>query len=442
MAALISMALLTGCVTWLYEREQPLLRPEIPVEQVPIYRPTQPVKDIPPGQTNGDKPLAVKIAAVTPSTLPVKPIPVPSPSIPEPSGTPRTAHADGAGRLAAGGLPDLTYRDAMLTEDMTWHGEVLIEGALTVAPQSTLTIEQGTIIRFGGRGEKSVSDGTLLLYGRIVAKGSPGKPILFTSRFARPTAGDWQGITMLGSEKKNILENCRIEGAETGLDSSFSTVTLKNVQFSRCGTGARMRDSLLLTTGGGANACITGLHLLDSEVEVRDGEFTGNRQGVVAERGSLYIAGGTFNRNDLDAVKTSESRVRLAGGSYGVNGTALTLVLSQGSISGAKINGNAGYGISLSGSRMKVFGNEIARNGGAGIVVGDGKGVAWNNSIVDNGDYDLVNTGTEEFKAMGNWWGNADIFVIDKRIHDTRNETGRGRVIVAPVLTAPPRISP
>ena len=345
---------------------------------------------------------------------------------------------DPSRRLVAGPSPDLTYHDAVLTEDVTWRGLVQVEGIVTVAPQATLSVEQGTVVRFGGKSDATGHGAYLLVYGRVVAKGLQEKPILFSSPFVQPSAGDWQGIVLLGSEKKNLLEHCRVEGAETGLDTSYSNIILKNVQFSRCLTGARFRDTIAITAGGGASGCIVGFHLLDSEAELHDLSISGNRQGVIVERSSLYLSGGTFTRNDLEALKITESRVRIDGGAFTANGTGLTFIAAQGSLTGARIWENADFGILLKDSRVKVVGAEILKNGGTGIIVTDGKGTAWGNAIVGNGEFDLVNKGAEEFMAMGNWWGTADLASIDKRIYDRHMDNGVGRVLYNPVLGGKP----
>jgi len=345
---------------------------------------------------------------------------------------------DPSRRPAAGPSPDLTYRDAVLTEDVTWRGVVQVQGIVTVAPQATLSVEQGTVVRFGGKGDTTGRGAHLLVYGRVVAKGIREKPILFSSHFAKPTAGDWQGIVLLGSEKKNLLEYCRVEGAETGLDVSYSNITLKNVQFSRCLTGARFCDTVAVTAGGGASGCIVGLHLLDSEAEIDDSSVSGNRQGIIVDRSSLYLSGGTFTRNDLEALKITESRVRIDGGSFTANGTGLTVITSHGSLTGTRIWENADYGILLKDSRVKMVGAEIVRNGGTGIIVTDGKGAAWGSAIVGNGEFDLVNKGAEDFRAMGNWWGTADLASIGKRIYDRHMDNGVGRVLYSPVLVGNP----
>ncbi len=92
----------------------------------------------------------------------------------------------------------------------------------------------------------------------------------------------------------------------------------------------------------------------------------------------------------------------------------------------------------LANSRVRVNGSEIARNGGVGLKVEDGKGIAWGNAILDNGGYDLDNGGTEEFRAMGNWWGAPDAATVEKRIRQQRIDTGRGKVLYLPCLKGNP----
>jgi hypothetical protein len=145
-----------------------------------------------------------------------------------------------------------------------------------------------------------------------------------------------------------------------------------------------------------------------------------------------------FTRNYLEALKITESRVRIDGGSFTANGAGLSVLSSHGSLTGSRISENADYGVLMKDSRMKVVGAEIVRNGGVGIIVTDGKGTAWGNAIVGNGEFDVVNKGAEEFRAMGNWWGTADLALIGRRIYDRHMDNGVGRVVYSPVLVGNP----
>jgi hypothetical protein len=335
------------------------------------------------------------------------------------------------------GAIDISYRDALLTEDTTWQGVVLIEGGVTIAPQATLTLNSGTIVRFR-RGAGADANAALLVQGRIVVNGTVDRPVLFTSTYRDVANGDWQGIVLTGSGKKNLIEHCRVEGAETGVDASFSTVTLKNAFFSRCRTGARLQDTLAVMVGVGAGECGAGLILYDSEAEVRSANIFGNQVGVFAARSSLSLAQSTFAGNNLLAVSMDTSRIIISGNSFTANGSALMLIGCEGSVSSNRIAKNAVFGMVLMRSRVKVSGNEIEGNGKVGLRTEDGKGVAWGNALFANGKYDLYNNGIEEFRAIGNWWGTAATADIAARIFDRSRDERRGRVLYFPPLQKRP----
>jgi hypothetical protein len=333
--------------------------------------------------------------------------------------------------------PNFSYRDGVLTEDTTWHGEVLIEGGLTIAPQTTLTVKNGTVVRFRGS-RVSAARGVLMVQGRIVVNGSTDSPAIFTAAGENAAAGGWQGIVLMGSGKKNLIENCRVEGAETGLDASFSNIALTNAFFANCRTGARMQDSLAVMSGGGAGECGTGLILYDCEADIHSADFYGNRLAIFAARSSLSLSDSRLTGNNLLALSADSCKLGITGSSFIGNGSGLCLIVCEGSVTANRIAQSAAYGLILSQSRVKVSANEIARNGKVGLWIEDGKGVAWGNSLFANGDYDLYNFGMEEFRAIGNWWGGTDATGISGRIYDQSRDNSRGRVLYLPVLQARP----
>jgi hypothetical protein len=365
-------------------------------------------------------------AAPAPAALPATPV-VPS-GIPAAVPVPRPAPAPVPPRVEAAFNPALVYGDRVLSEDTIWRGEVLVEGVLAVAPQATLSVEPGTVVRFRKRGTQAA---LLVVQGRIVASGTRETPVLFGSSFAAPQPGDWQGILLLGSDKKNLLENCRIEGAETGVDALFSSVTLKGVRAEHSGVGMRFQDAVVGMDGGGASDCDTALRFSESEATLRSPTLSGNRQGLVAQRSSIYLLDGNLSGNQGGAFSGDGCRVKIQGGVQQGNGSGLTLLGSEGSVAGVRLAKNREFGLSLAASRVKVSGNVITGNGNNGIIVTDGASVAWDNAIYENAGYDLYHAGVDEFKAPANWWGGPQPKIYDN--------AGRGRVLYAPVLTARPQ---
>jgi len=356
------------------------------------------------------------------------------------SGSAADDEAQPAGSEVGPGTPDISYHDALLTEDTTWQGLILIDGGVTIAPQATLTVSKGTIVRFR-RSAGSDANAALLVQGRIVVNGTVDRPVLFTSTFRDVSNGDWQGIVLTGSGKKNLIEHCRVEGADTGVDASYSTVTLKNAFFSRCRTGARFQDTLAVMTGVGVGECGAGLILYDCEADIRSANLFGNQVGIFAARSSLSLAASGFTGNNLLAISADTCRISIAGNSFTANGSALSLIGCEGSVSFNRISKNAVFGMVLMRSRVKVNGNEIEGNGKVGLRTEDGKGVAWGNALFANGDYDLYNNGIEEFRAIGNWWGKVATADLAGRIYDRNWDESRGRVLYFPVLQKRPENS-
>lgn len=370
--------------------------------------------------------------------------PTPSPS-PEPVKSPapvavRTPHSlPGESRLAPAvdAAAEQVMRDAVLTEDTVWRGEVLVEGSITVAPQTTLTIEPGTVVRFRRTVPGEGAGPVLLVQGRIVAKGSAGEPVRFTSAFPDPGAGEWQGIILLGSEKKNLFEQCRVEGAVAGIDASFSTITLKDISLSACGTGARFQDSIITVDGGEASGCRVGMELAESEADVRNITVRGNRFGMMVRGGSLFMEGGRFVANKQAGLTASSSRFSIASAIFRDNATGLAVTDCTGKVTASRVSDNRDVGIHLVRSRVQVNGNEIVSNGAIGLRVEDGLGVAWGNVFSGNGSFDIENAGGEDFRAMANWWGEPSP-LLGKRLNHQPQDPARGRVLVNPLLKARP----
>jgi serine/threonine protein kinase len=92
--------------------------------------------------------------------------------------------------------------------------EYLLQYETRVNPGVTLTIEPGTVLR-----GDSETKGLLLVQpgGRLIAEGTPERPIVFTSERPAPHAqpGDWGGVLLLGRAPINV-PRAQVEGIERG----------------------------------------------------------------------------------------------------------------------------------------------------------------------------------------------------------------------------------
>lgn len=339
-------------------------------------------------------------------------------------------------RYETGSDHDRYYQHDTLTEDVVWSGKILVRGGLTVASQATLSIRPGTVVYFVPDQDGALA-GSLLVQGRISAVGSVDLPIVFKAATSEVVPASWRGIIVLGSDKRNVFEHCRIEGASVGLDAVYSTVSLVDTSFVSCDTGARLQNSLFQARHGKVSGCAVGYSLIDSESDVRDIAGTGNSVAMSLVRGSLSLKGSSFTANTGSALESHDARVMISGTTFANNSVGLVLADSEGSIEASGIIENREYGLQLLRSRMKIQGNRIYMNTGVGIMTDTGGSVAWGNTIALNGLHDIYNAGTEEFRAIGNWWGSA-ASGRKKRIHDRAVDPSRGPVLVEPELSAPP----
>jgi hypothetical protein len=343
----------------------------------------------------------------------------------------------GAGRtLLESSSKAKVYRNITLGEDTVWRGEVHVQGWVTVPAQVTLTIEAGTVIRFKPDRESLPGGAGLLVQGRLTASGRSEDPILFSGGYTKAVAGDWQGVVLLASDKKNLIEECRVEGAVSGIDVLHSQVTLRDVVASNCVTGFRFRDSFVAVAGGGVSGSKLGVHAVDSELEISNASISSNRQGVVSSAGSLYLSGTTLYGNEEVGISAENLKVKVTGSSFTVNGLGLRLSGCEGTISHNRILNNRDAGLDLADSRLKVTGNEISQNSRVGVRVSSGGTVVWGNSIFSNNSHDLEYTGSSELVAMANWWGDIPLDSIPSRIRRAENS---GNILYTPALMQRPQ---
>jgi hypothetical protein len=111
----------------------------------------------------------------------------------------------------------ISYQDyGQGTGTVTWSKDKthLIEGLIFVNDGQTLTIEPGTVVRFrAGQGENA-SALVVARGGKIIARGTPAEPIIFTAEsddlngsVAKDARGLWGGLIILGNAPVNLRGN-------------------------------------------------------------------------------------------------------------------------------------------------------------------------------------------------------------------------------------------
>lgn len=106
-----------------------------------------------------------------------------------------------------------------ISANTTWSADkiYLLKGNVFVTNNATLTIAEGTLIK----GDKPSKGALVITRGaKIMAVGSPDKPIVFTSNVGvgGRSQGDWGGIILLGKAPNNQGSSIAIEGISDATD--------------------------------------------------------------------------------------------------------------------------------------------------------------------------------------------------------------------------------
>lgn len=337
--------------------------------------------------------------------------------------------------------PSQTVYDSMvLNEDATWSGSVLVRSSVVVAPQATLRIEPGTVVRFGASVVQQLAG--LIVQGRLHVAGTAEQPVLFTSERTGAGRGAWRGVVFLATEKRNILEQCRIENADAGIDVRFSHVSLKSVTLVQNMTGLRSRDGVIQMTGSMVTDTGTGIDITNSEFDGREITVEACQRASVCLSSAYAVTSSRMRNNVQAGLEAEECRIRIVDGEFSGNESGALIHGGEGQISMSRFMKNRQSGLRLAASRLKVQRNLFAENQQNGVWVEDDGSLLLNNAFAANGRFNLFNDGHDPVNAMQNWWGSGDADLIRKKVRDAAHDPSVGAVTVFPWLHEKPLLAP
>ncbi len=332
------------------------------------------------------------------------------------------------------------YDGAVLTEDVTWSGSILVRGSVVVAPQATLRIDPGTVVRFAASTAQRLPN--IVVQGRLHAAGSSERPIVLTYDQSRPMRGAWGGIVFLSTEKRNLLEHCRLEYAETGIDVRFSTLTLKGVSISQARTALLSHDGVVQMSGGTISDSDTGIEIYNSEFDGRGTVIDSCRRGCQLNRSSIVLATTRVVNSRQTGFEANECRIKISGGEFSGNERGAVIKGGEGQIVMSRFQRNRQTALHLSGSRIKIQRCLFSENLQDGLRTEDGTALPLNNAFISNAGFNLFNAGSETVSARQNWWGTADQSLIRQKIHDAARDKNAGVVDIFPWLDGKPPLMP
>ena len=167
-----------------------------------------------------------------------------------------------------------THVEEHITQDTVWtltDSPFVVIKDLFVDTGTTLTIEPGVEVRFGG-------SFSLIVMGKLIADGTEEKPITFTSNKLQPEKGDWITINFTSMQPSH-LEHCIIEYAENGI-----AIENGNLAITRSNITNNFQNGVYIT--GDNSASISENRIEDNQ----NGIFVnGNSSGTIIQRNYIYF---------------------------------------------------------------------------------------------------------------------------------------------------------
>lgn len=135
-------------------------------------------------------------------------------------------------RLAPSSLAPLELGDTVISDAVTWSGEVRIRGTVTVKKDGQLTILPGSRILFErvDKDGDNIGDAEIYVEGTLLAQGTAKEPILFSSAAATPQVADWKFL-YLDYARRAELAHIIAEYAYSGVQIHFCKAVVVDSEF-------------------------------------------------------------------------------------------------------------------------------------------------------------------------------------------------------------------
>ncbi|HLO26246.1 MAG TPA: NosD domain-containing protein [Geobacteraceae bacterium] len=283
-----------------------------------------------------------------------------------------------------------------LAKDASWDGEVLVTGDVHVPEGVTLTIAPGTTVRFRKIGAESnrnmfgidspyYPQAEIIVTGRLIARGTAEKPILFTSAETKPQPADWAALNFLGSHG-NVVENCRLEYAYNGVHAHGAQVLIKDDTF--------VKNAVAISVKKEEEAKGTPGFGIPADITVTGNLIEDNKGGINVRSSRAVITRNTIRNNTFFGIWIKEQ--------------------CRGEISSNDITANQKGIFFYKAEGMTITANNIYSNHSYNLAVADEQG--------------------RDIQAAGNWFGTTSRAEIDELVFDGKTDPAVARIVVLPFL--------
>jgi parallel beta-helix repeat protein len=380
-----------------------------------------------------------------------------------------------------------------ITKNETWSGTVHLTGDLAIESNITITILPGTVVLFSAGSddrhtgvevieyyEERLDPASTLDYsqshisidvhprGKIIARGTPDNPILFTSDSPNPNYADWEQIYL---QSGSVFEYCIVEFGRGGVIAEGDVIVSHNTfrkifwvaivtrgsptvtqnEISSCGHGgveAWGESAAPVISNNIIKYCRAGIGIgFKDEVfpTIENNTLIDNDIGIWLGSGS----GGTIYGNSISAPNGAPSdwgpfqgfvyKARVPRDRY-EEVLGLGLTSSSPTISHNQLFQLA-QGIGIEGDSSPVIEYNTITDCYNGFVFhhySSGLPKIHKNNIYNNKDRNIRQDegGTGSIDAANNWWGTTDIKEVEAKIHDFHDDPSLGEVNFQPISTS------
>jgi hypothetical protein len=176
----------------------------------------------------------------------------------------------------------------ILKDNITWDGEIFIEKDLLIPANVELIIKPGTKIYFNKADSSRTEpifllpENEILIRGKMIAKGTPKNPIIFTIKSEKPSNKDWGGIVV--DKGLLIMDNCIVNFASSGITAISGEIQLSNSKLTNNYTALSIFENV---KGSIKNLQIdsnkTGFIINNEIIEISKVTITNNEEGLIVK---------------------------------------------------------------------------------------------------------------------------------------------------------------
>jgi hypothetical protein len=291
----------------------------------------------------------------------------------------------------------------------------IITGDVYVGPGFVLSLAAGAELRFDGFY-------SIIVYGKLLAKGNPGAEVVITSHASPAAKGDWKEI-LFHDIGVGHLEWVDIAYAKHGMTVKNTNATIRQSRIHDCEKGVFIED-----TDGTALIELTEISSCDIGIE---GSWCGWSDAVDVS----YVT----VKDNVEGLKTSGSAKFDVRNSLFMNNTGTAIASSGGQYKHNKFISN-GIGIQTDGGWDTIVFNEFLLNK-VGIAIGSypSRPHIHYNTFKLNKEFAITFGGGNDNGAVNaqyNWWGTVAPDVIQEAVWDIYDDPDLFEVLVFPFLNA------